>query len=156
MCLGTIQARTCSAGTCIVSGRCYAPNTGYSLPCNTFTDTLGSWVMNVLIMPLRLVHLALSPVAISPLAGFIITMTCGDCNSISDVLEKLHSMRNEATSFPQGGSQCCVLHRVLCLSRTHLHHLWFCSRPLSRASIMFFMKSNGKPNYVCLCCVEFW
>ena len=29
---------------------------------------------------------------------------CGDCNSISEVLEKLHSIRTEATSLPQDGS----------------------------------------------------
>ena len=39
---------------------------------------------------------------------------CGDCNSISEVLEKLHSIRTEATSLPQDGSKCGVPHRVLC------------------------------------------
>ena len=57
-----------------VSGQCYAPNTGYGLPCKC-TDTLGTWVMIVLFMPLHLVHLALSPVTISPLAGFVLTLT---------------------------------------------------------------------------------
>ena len=41
-----------------VSGQCYSPNTGYGLPCNMGTDTLGIWVMNVPIVPLHLVHLA--------------------------------------------------------------------------------------------------
>ena len=31
--------------------------------------------MNVLIMPLHLVHLAVSPATISPLAGFVVTLT---------------------------------------------------------------------------------
>ena len=76
VCLGTIQARTLMFNWRLhVSGRRYATNTGYGSPCNTCTDTLGTWVLNVLIMPLRLVHLASSPVTILPLAGFIITLT---------------------------------------------------------------------------------
>ena len=58
-----------------VSGRRYAPNTGYGLPCNTCTDTLGIWAMNVPIMPLHLFHLAFSPVTTLPLAGFVRTLT---------------------------------------------------------------------------------
>ena len=45
-----------------VSGRRYAPNTSYGFPCNTCMATLGTWEMNVLIMPPRLVLLALFPV----------------------------------------------------------------------------------------------
>ena len=69
VCLCTIQARTHVQ----LGGRCYASNTGYGLPCNTCTDTLGTWVMNVPNMPLHLVHLVSSPVTTLPLAGFVIT-----------------------------------------------------------------------------------
>ena len=58
-----------------VSGQCYALNTGYGLPCNTYTVTLGIWVMNVPIMPLHLVHLASFPATTLPLAGFVKTLT---------------------------------------------------------------------------------
>ena len=62
VCLGTIQAQAHIFNWRLhVSRRRYAPNTGYGLPCNTCTDPLGTWVMNVLIMPLRLVHLASPP-----------------------------------------------------------------------------------------------
>ena len=76
VCLGTIQAQAHMFNWRLhVSGRRYAPNTGYGLSCNTCTETLGTWVLNVLIMPLRLVHLASFPVTILPLAGFVITLT---------------------------------------------------------------------------------
>ena len=74
VCLGTIQARTRSAGTCM-SAVDAVPNTSYGLPCNTCTDTLGIWVMNVPIMPLHLVHWASFPVTTLPLAEFVMTLT---------------------------------------------------------------------------------
>ena len=76
VCLGTSQAQAHMLSWRLhVSGRRCAPNTGYGLSCNTCTDTLGTWVLNVLIMPLRLVHLASFPVTILPLAGFVITLS---------------------------------------------------------------------------------
>ena len=71
-------------------------------------DILEIMVTNVLIMPPHLVHLALLPVTASPLAGvrhnFDTSAYCGDCNSISEALEKLRSIRAEAASSPQDGS----------------------------------------------------
>ena len=58
-----------------VNGPCYAPNTSYGSPCNTCTVTLGIWVMNVLTMLRRLVHLVSSPATTLPPAGFVITLT---------------------------------------------------------------------------------
>ena len=46
--------------------------------------------------------------------------SCGGCNSISEVLEKLQSIRTEATSLPQDGSWCCDPHRVLCVSHARI------------------------------------
>ena len=66
------------------------------------------WVTNVLIMPPRLVHLALFPVTTSPLAGFVTTST-----PVLDVvivtasvksMKKMRSIRTEAASLPQDGS----------------------------------------------------
>ena len=53
---------------------CFAPNTGYSFPCNTYTARPGTWVLNVLIMP---PHLGLSALCFcfSLLhVGFVITL----------------------------------------------------------------------------------
>ena len=58
-----------------VNGPSFAPNTGYSSPCNTCTVTPGFWVMNVPVMPLHWVHLAPFPATTMPLAGFVITLT---------------------------------------------------------------------------------
>ena len=82
---------------------------------------------------------------------------CGDCNSISEVLEKLHSIRTEATSLPQDGSKCCVPHRVLC--DCHARICITCGFALSlfpRAPSLLFRKGNGKPNFVCFYRVELW
>ena len=80
---------------------------------------------------------------------------CGD--SISEVLEKLHSIRTEATSLPQDGSSCCVPHRVLFDSHARICiTLGFALSPFLCASILFFRRGNGKPNYECLYCVGFW
>ena len=57
-----------------VSGRRYAPNTSYGLPCSTCPATLGTWVMNVLIMPPLLGHLALCPVTTLLRVGLVITL----------------------------------------------------------------------------------
>ena len=75
VCLSTVQPVHMFNWHLHVSGRLYAPNTGHGLPCNTCTDPLGTWVMNVPIMPLHLVHLALSPVTTLPLPGFVIALT---------------------------------------------------------------------------------
>ena len=55
---------------------------------STCRDALGTRVMIVLIMPLRLVHLALFPVTRWPLAGFchnLDKLAC--CGDFSEVLE---------------------------------------------------------------------
>ena len=82
---------------------------------------------------------------------------CGDCNSISEVLEKLHSIRTEATSPPQDGSWCCVHHRVLCVSHIRSYVIGdFALSLVSRASTLLFRKGKGKPNFVCFDGVELW
>ena len=108
-----------------VNGPSIAPNTGYGSPCNTCTVTPGFWVMNA-------GHAA----ALGSLGlisshndasrwfrhNFDTSACCDGCNSISRILERLHRIRTEATSLPQDGRKCCVHHRVLCLSHTHLCH----------------------------------
>ena len=90
-----------------VNGQCFAPNTGYGLPCNTCMVTLGIWEMNVPIMPPHWGHSALCQIMTLLHVGFVITLILllvVVINSISEVFEKLRNIRTEATSLPQDGS----------------------------------------------------
>ena len=110
-----------------VSGRCYALNTDYGLPCNTCTDTLGIWVLNAddaaALGSLGLIS-SHNDATCWVRHNFDTSACCDGCISINEILERLHSIRTEATSLPQDGSKCCVHHRVLlCLSYTHFCHV---------------------------------
>ena len=52
--------------------------------------------------------------------NFDTSACCDGCNSISEILERLHSIRTEGTSLPQDESLCCVLDRVLCDSHARI------------------------------------
>ena len=56
--------------------------------------------------------------------NFDASMCFEGCNNISEVLERLQHMRNDATSLPQNTSKRCVRHRVhsvSCASHAHFY-----------------------------------
>ena len=89
--------------------------------------------------------------------NFDTSACCHGCNNISEILERLHRTGTEATSQPQDGSQCCVHHRVLCVSHTRICVIGdFALSLFSRAPTLLIRKGNGKPNFVCFYRVELW
>ena len=115
---------------------------------------IGNLVMNVPIMPLHLVHLPSFPVTTLPHAGFVITLT-------------LLPVVNVVSASTRFGKDCIALElkQRRCLRMgvnavfiigffvSHTHCCVICGfalSPFSRASILLFRKSNGKPNFICL------
>ena len=112
------------------------------LPCSTFTDNQETWVTNVLIMPPRLVHLALFPVTTSPLAGFVTTLI--PLPVVVIVTASVKSWKNcvalelKQHRYLRTGVSCCVPHRVLCDFHARIAPPWFCSQlPFPRAAFFY-------------------
>ena len=151
VCLGTIKPALMFSWRLHVSGQCFAPNTGYGLPCNTCTVTLGIWVMNVPIMPLHMVHLPLGTTL--PLAGFVITLThlpvvmvvtasarfWKDCIALEQMQRRYLKM---------GVSAVFIIGFFVSLRHAFVTSVFLLSALFPRAFTLLFRKGNGKPNFV--------
>ena len=140
VCLGTIQARTHVqlALACQRSMQCaqhrlrltmqhvygHSGNLGNECPdhaaaLGTFGPTSGHNVAT------RWIH-----------NNFDASMCFEGCNNISEVLERLQHMRNDATSLPKNRSKRCVRHLVHCVSCASHAHFYVIGDPA--LSLFFF------------------
>ena len=134
---GTIQARTHVRLALHVSGRRHAANTGYDLPCNTCTATLGTWVMNVLIMPPHLGHLALCLVTTLLRVGLVITLIPLLVSVLAITLVeswKLRDIRTETASLLTTGVSAVFFRGLAVIFTRALHRFWFALSPFSFAA----------------------
>ena len=110
--------------------------------------------MNVLIMPSRLVHLALFPITTSPLVGFVIALIPLPVLVIVTTLvkswKKCVALELKQHRYLRTGvSAVFIIGFFVSLTHAICITCGFALSSLSRGSILLFRRSNGKPNFEC-------